>query len=71
LDERSGPSQEERPAPAKKDERNDKGEMTDARQRRLDRLAAINEELNRARDRTEDDPDKQREAPGGGHTRGR
>lgn len=45
--------------------------MTDARQRRLDRLAAINEELNRARDRTEDDPDKQREAPGGGHTRSR
>ncbi|HWB50473.1 MAG TPA: relaxase/mobilization nuclease domain-containing protein [Stellaceae bacterium] len=71
LDDRSAGGREERPARPTKDDRNDKGEMTDARQRRLDRLAAINEELNRARDRTEDDPDKQREAPGGGHTRSR
>jgi hypothetical protein len=64
------PNEERAPVP-KKDDRNDNGEMTDTRQRRLNRLAAINEELNRARDRTEDDPDKQREAPGGGHTRSR
>jgi hypothetical protein len=71
LDDPSAWPREEVPARPKKDERDGKGEMTEARQRRLDRLAAINEELTRARDRTEDDPDKQREAPGGGHTRSR
>lgn len=64
------PAEGPRPRP-RKDERSDRGETTDARQRRLDRLATINEELNRARDHTEDDPNKQREAPGGGHTRSR
>lgn len=54
-----------------KDERVDKGEMTEARQRRLDRLAGINEALDRTRDRPEKDPDRQNEAPGGGHTRSR
>ncbi len=54
-----------------KNERSDGAEMTEARQRRLDRLAALKRELDRSRDRTEDDPDKQREAPGGGHTRSR
>jgi hypothetical protein len=45
--------------------------MSDARRRRLDRLATINKDLNRTRDRTEDDPGRQNEAPGGGHTRSR
>ncbi|HZK90722.1 MAG TPA: relaxase/mobilization nuclease domain-containing protein [Stellaceae bacterium] len=48
-----------------------KGEMSDARRRRLDRLAAASKENDRARDRTEDDPGRQNEAPGGGHTRSR
>jgi hypothetical protein len=65
------PPDEERTPPPQKDDRNNKGEKTEARQRRLDRLATINEELNRARDRTEDDPSRQNEAPGGGHTRSR
>lgn len=71
LDDRSARPRDEVAARLKREDRNDKGAMTEARQRRLDRLAAINEELNRARDRTEDDPDKEREAPGGGHTRSR
>jgi hypothetical protein len=48
-----------------------KAEMSDARRRRLDRLSTINKDLNRTRDRTEDDPNRQNEAPGGGHTRSR
>ena len=48
-----------------------KVEMTDARRRRLDRLAAASKENDRARDHTEDDPTRQNEAPGGGHTRSR
>lgn len=58
------------PSGPKKEERVNKGEMTDARQRRLDRLAAISEETER-RDRGKENPDRQREAPGGGHTRSR
>jgi hypothetical protein len=46
-------------------------EMSDARRRRLDRLAAASKAVDRARDRTEDDPGRQSEAPGGGHTRSR
>jgi hypothetical protein len=52
-------------------ERSDKGEMTDARRRRLDRLAAIREATEQSRDHTEDNPDRQNPAPGGGHTRSR
>ena len=48
-----------------------KVEMNDARRRRLDRLAGIEKDLNRTRDRTEDDPGRQNPAPGGGHTRSR
>lgn len=48
-----------------------KGEMSDARRRRLDRLAAASEANDRARDHTEDDPSRQNGAPGGGHTRSR
>jgi hypothetical protein len=48
-----------------------KVEMSDARRRRLDRLAAASKANDRARDRTEDDPSRQNEAPGGGHTRSR
>jgi hypothetical protein len=65
------PSQSEEISAAKNEERTQKGEISDARQRRLDRLAAINEALERARDRDKDDPDRQNEAPGGGHTRSR
>lgn len=65
------PSRSDEASVAKNEERAQKGEMSDARQRRLDRLASINEALNRARDHTEDDPDRQNEAPGGGHTRSR
>jgi hypothetical protein len=46
-------------------------EMSDARRRRLDRLAAASKDADRTRDRTEDDPGRQNEAPGGGHTRSR
>ena len=46
-------------------------EMTDARRRRLDRLAAASKAVDRARDRTEDDPGRQNPAPGGGRTRSR
>jgi hypothetical protein len=49
----------------------EKPEMSEARRRRLDRLAAASKANDRARDRTEDDPDRQNEAPGGGHTRSR
>ena len=56
---------------AKPSERDGGAEMTDARRRRLDRLAAAGKALDRARDRTEDDPGQQNEAPGGGHTRSR
>ena len=48
-----------------------KVEMSDARRRRLDRLAAASKENDRVRDRTEDDLGRQNEAPGGGHTRSR
>jgi len=48
-----------------------KPEMSDARRRRLDRLAAASKANDRTRDRTEDDPGRQNEAPGGGHTRSR
>jgi hypothetical protein len=52
-------------------ERSDKAEMSDARRKRLDRLAAATKANDRARDHTEDDPGRQNEAPGGGHTRSR
>jgi hypothetical protein len=48
-----------------------KPEMSDARRRRLDRLVAASKANDRARDHTEDDPSRQNEAPGGGHTRSR
>jgi hypothetical protein len=48
-----------------------KVEMSEARRRRLDCLAAASEANDRARDHTEDDPGRQNEAPGGGHTRSR
>jgi hypothetical protein len=48
-----------------------KVEMTDARRRRLDRLAAASKANDRTQDHTEDDPSRQNEAPGGGHTRSR
>jgi hypothetical protein len=48
-----------------------KVEMSDARRRRLDRLAAASKSTDRERDRTEADPGRQNEAPGGGHTRSR
>jgi hypothetical protein len=56
---------------SKSAERAQQGGMTDARQRRLDRLASIREDIERSRGRDEDDPDRQREAPGVGHTRSR
>lgn len=46
-------------------------EMSDARRRRLDRLAAASKANDRTRNHTEDDPSRQSEAPGGGHTRSR
>jgi hypothetical protein len=49
----------------------DKPAMSDARRRRLDRLAAASKANERARDHSEDDPDRQKGAPGGGHTRSR
>jgi hypothetical protein len=49
----------------------EKPEMSDARRPRLDRLAAASKAEDRAQDRTEDDPNRQNEAPGGGHTRSR
>jgi hypothetical protein len=48
-----------------------KPEMSDARRRRLDRLAAASKANDRERDRTEDDAGRQNEAPGGGRTRSR
>jgi hypothetical protein len=48
-----------------------KVEMSDARRRRLDQLAAASKANDRERHRTEDDPSRQNEAPGGGHTRSR
>ena len=65
------PSRSEEASAVKNEEREQKGEMSDARQRRLDRLAAINEALERSRNGDTDDPDRQNEAPGGGHTRSR
>lgn len=47
------------------------GEISDARQRRLDRLTKIREALDQERERNKGDPDNQPEAPGGGHTRSR
>jgi hypothetical protein len=49
----------------------EKPQMSDARRKRLDRLAAASEANERARDHSEDDPNRQKEAPGGGHTRSR
>ena len=49
----------------------DKPEMSDARRRRLDRLATASKANERARDHSEDEPGRQGEAPGGGHTRSR
>jgi len=46
-------------------------EMSDARRKRLNRLAAANKAVEEERNRTEDDPNRQRGAPGGGHTRSR
>src|SRR4029077_5619262 len=51
--------------------RSDKGEMSAARRRRLDRLAAIREATEQSRGHTEDDRDRQNPSPGGGHTRSR
>jgi hypothetical protein len=65
------PAQSEERPRTKNEDRDQKGEITDARQRRLDRLASIREDIERSRGRDEDDPDRQREAPGGGHTRSR
>lgn len=58
------------PSP-KQAEHSDKAEMSDARRKRLDRLAAAGKANDRARDHTEDDPNRQNEAPGAGHTRSR
>jgi hypothetical protein len=52
-------------------EQSDHVEMNDARRRRLDRLAAASKANDRTRDRTEDDPGRQRMASGGAHTRSR
>jgi hypothetical protein len=49
--------------------RSDKAEMSDARRKRLDRLATASKVNDPARDRSEDDPGRQNGAPGGGHTR--
>jgi hypothetical protein len=49
----------------------DKAEISDARARRLERLRAASKDIEAARDHTEDDPDRQRTTPGGGHTRSR
>ncbi len=46
-------------------------EMSPTRRERLERLRAISKKIDAARDHTEDDPDRQRTAPGGGHTRSR
>jgi len=46
-------------------------EMSATRRERLERLRAISKKINAARDHTEDDPNRQRTAPGGGHTRSR
>jgi hypothetical protein len=59
------------PAPTptpNKPERSDTAEMSDARRKRLDRLATASKVNDRVRDRTEDDPCRQNAAPGGGHT---
>ncbi len=47
------------------------GYVTDARQRRLDRLTAASESNERDRKRTEDDPGRQSEGTGGHHRRDR
>ena len=59
------------PRSAKPPERDARPEMTDARRRRLDRLAAASKSADHARDHTDDDPGRQNPAPGGGHTRSR
>jgi hypothetical protein len=46
-------------------------EMTDSRRARLDRMLKAAEDANRSKDRGDDDPDRQHEAPGGGRTRSR
>jgi len=48
-----------------------KEKMSDARRRRLDQLAAASKANEEERDRDKDDPGRQSEAPGGGHTRSR
>lgn len=70
LEDRPSRPTVELPSTLMKEEHVTKGEVSDARQRRLDRLAAITEESER-RDRIKENPDRQREAPGGGHTRSR
>jgi hypothetical protein len=67
----SQPADRDPPSKAKEPEQTDRREMSEARRRRLARLAAAGKELDRARDRTEDDPGQQPRAPGGGHTRSR
>ena len=64
------PKDEPTPTPTPKQaERSDKAEESDARRKRLDRLATASKVNDRARDNTEDDPGRQNAAPGGGHTR--
>ena len=64
------PKDEPTPIPTPKQaERSDKAEMSDARRKRLDRLATPSNVNDRARDSNEDDPGRQNGAPGGGHTR--
>lgn len=57
--------------PSKQTEPAAKAEMSDARTRRLERLRAASKAIDAARDHTEDDPDRQRAAPDGGHRRSR
>jgi hypothetical protein len=47
-------------------EHSDQDETTDARRRRLDRLAATSKVNDRTRNHTDDDPGREREAPGDG-----
>lgn len=49
----------------------DNVEMTEAQRARMERLLGSGEDLERDNERAEDDPDRQREAPGGGRTRSR
>ncbi len=64
----SQPTKDDATPSPKQAEHSDKAEMSTARRKRLDRLAAASEANDRAPDRTEDDPGRQNGAPGGGHT---